>query len=32
MRIAKPGDVQGLYAGLTGRPLQATAELLEPGK
>jgi CRP/FNR family transcriptional regulator, cyclic AMP receptor protein len=32
MRIAKPGDVLGLYAGLTGRPYAATAELLEPGQ
>ena len=32
MRIAKPGDVLGLYAGLTGRPYEATAELLEPGR
>lgn len=32
MRIAKPGDVLGLYAGLTGRPYEATAELLEPGQ
>jgi CRP/FNR family cyclic AMP-dependent transcriptional regulator len=32
IRIAKPGDVLGLYAGLTGRPYEATAELLEPGQ
>jgi CRP/FNR family cyclic AMP-dependent transcriptional regulator len=32
MRIAKPGDVLGLYAGLTGRPYEATAEMLEPGR
>jgi len=32
MRLAKPGDVLGLYAGLTGRPYEATAELLEPGQ
>jgi CRP/FNR family transcriptional regulator, cyclic AMP receptor protein len=32
MRIAKPGDVLGLYAGLTGRPYEATAELLEPSR
>lgn len=32
MRIAKPGDVLGLYAGLTGRPYEATAEMLESGR
>ena len=32
MRIARPGDVLGLYAGLTGRPFEATAEMLEPGR
>lgn len=32
LRIAKPGDVLGLYAGLTGRPYEATAELLEPSR
>ena len=32
MRIAKPGDVLGLYAGLSGRPYEATAELLEPSR
>src|SRR5437773_10930883 len=32
MRIAKPGDVLGLYAGLTGRPYEATAELLGPSR
>jgi CRP/FNR family transcriptional regulator, cyclic AMP receptor protein len=32
MRIAKPGDVLGLYAGLTGRPYEATAELLKPAR
>jgi CRP/FNR family transcriptional regulator len=32
MRIARPGDVLGLYAGLTGRPYEATAELLEPSR
>jgi CRP/FNR family cyclic AMP-dependent transcriptional regulator len=32
MRIAKPGDVLGLYAGLTGRPYEATAELLESSR
>ena len=32
MRIAKPGDVLGLYAGLTGRRYEATAELLKPSR
>jgi CRP/FNR family transcriptional regulator len=32
LRVAKPGDVLGLYAGLTGRPYEATAELLEPSR
>lgn len=32
MRIAKPGDVLGLYAGLTGCPYKATAELLESSR
>ena len=32
LRIARPGDVLGLYAGLTGRPFEATAEMLEPGR
>jgi CRP/FNR family transcriptional regulator len=32
LRIAKPGDLLGLYAGLTGRPYEATAEMLEPGR
>ena len=32
MRLAKPGDVLGLYAGLTGRPYEATAELLGPAR
>lgn len=32
MRIAKPGDVLGLYAGLSGRPYEATAELLESSR
>src|SRR5437588_9246335 len=32
MRIAKPGDVLGLHAGLTGRRYEATAELLEPSR
>ena len=26
LRIARPGDVLGLYAGLTGRPFEATAD------
>src|SRR5436189_4743308 len=32
MRIAGDGDVLGLYAGLTGRPFEATAEMLEGGR
>ena len=32
IRIAGPGDVLGLYAGLTGRPFEATAEMLEGGR
>lgn len=32
IRVAKPGDVLGLYAGLTGRPLEATAEMVEGGQ
>jgi CRP/FNR family transcriptional regulator len=32
IRIAKGGDVLGLYAGLTGRPFEATAEMLEGGR
>lgn len=32
MRIATGGDVLGLYAGLTGRPFEATAEMLEGGR
>src|SRR5438132_54375 len=32
MRIARPGDVLGLYAGLTGRPFEATAEMVEGGR
>ena len=32
IRIAKAGDVLGLYAGLTGRPLEATAEMVEGGR
>jgi CRP/FNR family cyclic AMP-dependent transcriptional regulator len=32
IRIARGGDVLGLYAGLTGRPFEATAEMLEGGR
>lgn len=32
MRIARPGDVLGLYAGLTGRAFEATAEMVEGGR
>ena len=32
IRMAKSGDVLGLYAGLTGRPLEATAEMVEGGR
>jgi len=32
MRIASGGDVLGLYAGLTGRPFEATAEMIEGGR
>jgi CRP/FNR family transcriptional regulator len=32
MRIARPGDVLGLYAGLTGHPYEATAEMLRDGR
>lgn len=32
MRIARPGDVLGLYAGLTGRTYEATAEMLRDGR
>jgi CRP/FNR family transcriptional regulator len=32
MRLAGSGDVLGLYAGLTGRPFEATAEMLEGGR
>jgi len=32
MRIARSGDVVGLYAGLTGRPFEATAEMVEGGR
>jgi CRP/FNR family transcriptional regulator, cyclic AMP receptor protein len=32
MRIARPGDVLGLYAGLTGHAYEATAEMLRDGR
>ena len=32
LRLAKGGDILGLYAGLTGRPYEATAEMLEGGR
>lgn len=32
LRIAKGGDILGLYAGLTGRPFEATAEMVEGGR
>jgi CRP/FNR family cyclic AMP-dependent transcriptional regulator len=32
IRIARAGDVLGLYAGLTGRPFEATAEMVEGGR
>ena len=32
LRIANRGDVLGLYAGLTGRPFEATAEMVEGGR
>jgi CRP/FNR family transcriptional regulator, cyclic AMP receptor protein len=32
LRIARGGDILGLYAGLTGRPFEATAEMLEGGR
>jgi CRP/FNR family transcriptional regulator len=32
IRIARGGDILGLYAGLTGRPFEATAEMLEGGR
>lgn len=32
LRIASGGDVLGLYAGLTGRPFEATAEMVEGGR
>lgn len=32
LRIARGGDILGLYAGLTGRAFEATAEMLEGGR
>jgi len=32
LRIARGGDILGLYAGLTGRPFEATAEMIEGGR
>jgi CRP/FNR family transcriptional regulator, cyclic AMP receptor protein len=32
IRIARAGDILGLYAGLTGRPFEATAEMVEGGR
>src|SRR5437763_1688809 len=32
IRIAKAGDVLGLYAGLTGRPFEATVEVVDGGR
>ena len=32
IRIATGGEVLGLYAGLTGRPFEATAEMVESGR
>jgi len=32
IRIARSGDVLGLYAGMTGRPFEATAEMVEGGR
>ena|ERR1051325_3319619 len=32
IRVAAAGDLLGLYAGLTGRPFEATAEMLEGGR
>lgn len=32
IRIAKGGDILGLYAGLTGRTFEATAEMVEGGR
>lgn len=32
LRVAKGGDILGLYAGLTGRTFEATAEMVEGGR
>ena len=32
IRVATGGDVLGLYAGMTGRPFEATAEMIEGGR
>lgn len=32
LRIVGPGDILGLYAGLSGRPYEATAEMVEAGR
>lgn len=32
MRVARAGDILGLYAGVTGRPYEATAEMVEGGR
>jgi CRP/FNR family transcriptional regulator len=32
IRLASGGDLLGLYAGLTGRPFEATAEMVESGR
>lgn len=32
LRMAGSGDILGLYAGLTGRPFEATAEMVEGGR
>ena len=32
IRIARAGDILGLYAGVTGRPFEATAEMVEDGR
>src|SRR5881398_2735070 len=32
IRIARAGDILGLYAGVTGRPYEATAEMVEGGR
>lgn len=32
IRIARSGELLGLYAGLTGRPFEATAEMVEGGR